>query len=64
MNLNGVRSAAALEPALETVFANPNDRRFAAAELFRFLSGEAANPRVLPNVGAIARATIESERRA
>ena len=53
----GFASAAALEPALETVFANPNDRRFAAAELFRSLSGNGANPRVLPNVGAIARAT-------
>ena len=56
-NLNGVRSAAALEPALETVFANPSDRRFAAAELFRFLSGDGTSPRSLPNVGAISRAT-------
>jgi cell division protein FtsW (lipid II flippase) len=57
VNLNDVPSAAALEPALEAAFADPNDRRFAAAELFRFLSGDGTTRRSLPNVGAIARAT-------
>ena len=37
VNLNTVSDAAALEPALAAIFANPADRRFAALELFRFL---------------------------
>ena len=57
VNLNTVRGAAALEPALEGVFASLNDRRFAAAELFRFLNGDGINRRSLRNVGAISRAT-------
>ena len=40
VNLNTVRDAAVLEPALGAAFANANDRRFAAVELFRFLSGD------------------------
>ena len=57
VNLNTVRGAATLEPALEGIFAIPNDRRFAAAELFRFLNGDGTTRRSLPNVGAISRAT-------
>ena len=37
VNLNTVSDAAAIEPAMTTIFANPADRRFAALELFRFL---------------------------
>jgi hypothetical protein len=61
VNLNTVRGAATLEPALEGIFTNPNDRRFAAAELFRFLNGDGANRRSLPNVGAISRATTSPD---
>jgi cell division protein FtsW (lipid II flippase) len=57
VNLNTVREAGALEPALGAVFANADDRRFAAAELFRFLL-DARESGALPNVGAIARATV------
>jgi cell division protein FtsW (lipid II flippase) len=58
VNLNAARGPAALEPALATVFTNAHDRRFAAAELFRFMSSDPAERRTLPNVGAIARATV------
>jgi cell division protein FtsW (lipid II flippase) len=60
INLNTVRDAAALEPALGVAFASPNDRRFAATELFRFIIGERTERRTLPNVGAISRATVST----
>ena len=41
-----------------TVFANANDRRFAAQELFAVPGRRAEPGRALPNVGAIARATV------
>src|SRR5262245_10374769 len=40
VNLNAVVDSGRLEPALETVFSNPNDRRLAAKELSRFLVEE------------------------
>jgi cell division protein FtsW (lipid II flippase) len=58
VNLNAVRDSSALEPALGVAFPNANDRRFAAAELFRFVIGDRNDRRVLPNVGAISRATV------
>ena len=57
VNLNTVADAAALEPALAAAFDNPADRRLAARELFGFLA-QADGRRVLPNVGAIARAEV------
>ena len=38
VNLNTVRDAAELEPALVAVYAHPDDRRFAARTLFQFLT--------------------------
>jgi cell division protein FtsW (lipid II flippase) len=61
VNLNAVRDAAELEPALAMVYAHPDDRRFAAGALFRFLAADTAAPRNLPNVGAIARATVSAD---
>jgi cell division protein FtsW (lipid II flippase) len=61
VNLNVARDAAALEPALASAFANPNDRRFAADELFRALGADGDNRRVLPNVGAISRVTVSAD---
>jgi len=60
VNLNSVRDASALEPALAGAFANATDRRFAAAELFGFLTDVRASGRALPNVGALSRATVRT----
>ena len=61
VNLNAVRDPGALEPALATVFTNARDRRFAAAQLFRFLSSNSGERRTLPNVGNISRATVSTK---
>ena len=70
VNLNTVADSAALEPALAVVFTNEADRKLAARELFGFLAqpapsllprwgrNSAGGRRVLPNVGAIARAEV------
>ena len=60
VNLNTVRDPAALEPALATLYTNARDRRFAAGQLFRFISS-GGDRRVLPNVGAISRATVSTK---
>ena len=59
LNLNAVRDPLEIEPALAALYTNADDRRFAAAALFRFLTPDPA-PRSLPNVGAIARATVSA----
>jgi cell division protein FtsW (lipid II flippase) len=59
VNLSTVSDGAQLESALETVFPNADDRRFAARELLRFLVDERES-RALPNVGAIARAGVSA----
>ena len=61
VNLNTVRDAAELEPALAAVYDHPDDRRFAARTLFQFLTADPAKARALPNVGAIARATVSAD---
>ncbi len=61
VNLNAVRDPGALEPALATVFTNARDRRFAAAQLYRFLSSNSGERRTLPNVGNISRATVSTK---
>ncbi|MGH8310749.1 MAG: FtsW/RodA/SpoVE family cell cycle protein, partial [Steroidobacteraceae bacterium] len=61
VNLNAARDPDSLEPALATVFTNVQDRRFAAAELFRFMSTDPSERRTLPNVGAISRATVSTK---
>ncbi|HMF60194.1 MAG TPA: hypothetical protein VK595_07480, partial [Vicinamibacterales bacterium] len=61
VNLNAVRDAGELEPALGIVFQNAGDRRFAARELFRFMAVEGSIRRRLPNVGAISRATVSTQ---
>jgi hypothetical protein len=60
VNLSTVRGADELEPALGAAFTNSNDRRFAAVELFRFVSADGGERRALPNVGAISRATVST----
>ena len=60
VNLNTVRDAAALEPALAALYSHPEDRRFAAQALFRYIAAERAADRDLANVGAIARATVSA----
>jgi cell division protein FtsW (lipid II flippase) len=61
VNLNEARDPSALEPALSTLFTNAQDRQLASAELFRFISPDPAERRTLPNVGAIARATVSTK---
>ena len=61
VNLNTVRDAAELEPALVAVYDHPDDRRFAARTLFQFLTADPAKARALPNVGAVARATVSAD---
>jgi cell division protein FtsW (lipid II flippase) len=61
VNLNTVADPEPLESVLGTAFANAHDRRFAAGELFRFLVDERNQGRTLPNVGAIARASVRAE---
>ena len=61
VNLNAVRDAAELEPALAAVYGHPDDRRFAARALFQFLTADPAAPRDLPNVGSIARASVSAD---
>lgn len=61
VNLNTVTAAALLEPALGSVFTDENDRRFAARGLFRSLVSNRDQGRVLPNVGAIALASVAAD---
>jgi cell division protein FtsW (lipid II flippase) len=61
VNLNAARNPDSLEPALATTFTNVHDRRFAAAELFRFMGSDPSERRTLPNVGAISRATVSTK---
>jgi cell division protein FtsW (lipid II flippase) len=61
VNLNAARDPDALGPALATIFTNVHDRRFAAAELFRFMSSDPSERRTLPNVGAVSRATVSTK---
>ncbi len=58
VNVNIARDARPLEAPLAAVFANPADRRFAASELFAFLSVNGP----LPNIGAISRAQVSLDR--
>ena len=58
VNLNTVPDAATLEPLLEPALPLAADRRLAARELFAFLVQVGGGRRVVPNVGAIARARV------
>src|SRR5207245_1224681 len=60
VNLNAVADPGQLEPAMATAFANASDRRLAAQELFRFLNDQRNRGSALPNVGAIAHATVSA----
>ena len=60
VNLNTVADPGRLESAMETVFRDVNDRRFASQELFRFLVERRNEGGALPNVGAIARANVQA----
>jgi cell division protein FtsW (lipid II flippase) len=60
VNLNTVEDQTRLESAIDAVFRDVNDRRFASRELFRFLIDERHERRTLPNVGAIARASVNA----
>ena len=61
VNLNTVRDPGALEGALAPVFIDATDRVFAARELFRFITADAATRVILPNVGVLSRATVSTE---
>jgi cell division protein FtsW (lipid II flippase) len=61
VNLNTVRNSSELEAPLGSVFSNPGDRRFAARELFRFMTADPRGRLTLPNVGALSRATVSAE---
>jgi cell division protein FtsW (lipid II flippase) len=60
VNLNGISSASQLEPPLSVVFADSATRQFAARELFRFVNERRRDSGPLPNVGAVARATLRA----
>lgn len=67
VNVNAVRSAKELMPALEEAFpdtseAFPSDRAFAARELFRRLSALAAEGRPLDHVGALGYVRVDPAR--
>jgi len=61
VNLITARDPESIEPALAAIFTSVHDRRFAAAELFRFMSSDPGERRSLPNVGAISRATVSTK---
>jgi cell division protein FtsW (lipid II flippase) len=61
VNLNLVRDSSELEAPLEAAFPNASDRRFAARELFRFITADPTGRVTLPNVGAISRATVSAQ---
>jgi cell division protein FtsW (lipid II flippase) len=60
VNLNTLSDAAALEPALASVFTNPSQRQATAQQLFRFVSQAREQDGDLPNVGALARARVQN----
>src|SRR5437763_2250887 len=61
VNLNTVADPGAIESAMTTVFPDAIDRRLSAQQLFRFVVDERQQGRTLPNVGAIARATVDAQ---
>lgn len=58
VNLNLVRDAAVLEPALARAFPHPPDRRLAARSLLQFVLARRDAGTDLPNVGALLDATV------
>jgi cell division protein FtsW (lipid II flippase) len=58
VNLNTVAGAPELEAALALAFEHEADRRLASRELFAFIAQAGGGRRVVPNVGAIARAEV------
>jgi cell division protein FtsW (lipid II flippase) len=61
VNLNTVTDAAVLEQLVAPISQSPIDRRLAARELLAFLVQADGGRRLLPNVGAIARARISAD---
>src|SRR4051812_32785925 len=61
VNLNTVREPVELEAPLAVVFSDRSERVFAASELFRFIAPDPAKRTIVPNVGAISRATVGTE---
>jgi cell division protein FtsW (lipid II flippase) len=61
VNLNTVREPVELEGPLAAVFSDRGDRVFAASEMFRFIVADSAKRTILPNVGAISRATVSTK---
>ena len=62
VNVNGVRSAKELMPALEAALPDTSDRAFAARELFRRLSTLAAEGRPLDHIGALGYVRVDPAR--
>jgi cell division protein FtsW (lipid II flippase) len=60
VNLNSISGASQLEAPLRVVFADSPTRQFAARELLRFVSEHHRDAGPLPNVGALARATVRA----
>jgi cell division protein FtsW (lipid II flippase) len=58
VNLNGAIDSASLEHAFTPVLETAADRKLAARELLTFLGQEGGTRRVLPNVGALAKARV------
>jgi cell division protein FtsW (lipid II flippase) len=61
INLNTVTDATVLEQLVAPVSQSPIDRRLAARELLSFLVQADGGRRLLPNVGAIARARLSAD---
>jgi hypothetical protein len=60
VNLNTVVDAEQLEPAMGTVLKRERPA-LCFAGLFRFLVDQRSQGRTLPNVGAVARVTVDAE---
>ena len=60
VNLNTVKDATALEPALQAAFGHGADRAFAARETFGFLAPADGRRRTLANVGALTRVEVQA----
>src|SRR5262245_18368290 len=57
INISTLTNAAALEPALESVFPSPSERQRAATDLYQFVRKQQDAGDPIPNVGALRRAT-------
>src|SRR5207253_1134078 len=61
VDLNTVADVGLLDLAMTSLYSDASDRQFAAQQLLRFLIDQRQHGRVLANVGAIARVTVDPD---